>query len=317
MNKPLFRLFLLCLAMSTAYGLSAAEKKKKRGKKRRGTRVEKVERSPDFDRLVKLNSKVLFGGTIQLSGDKVTITYKTADEMRTGFHGKGIFDKSSPEMSGSNGSFVTDNTVAAGMVNRKKRGFWVSRYPLQGETWLDIQFRIPNLLNKQSSFSAIVNFDKKKKSGYQTNFFQTISRLSRGQPKSTRRPKLKKFRANASNWIKRGEIVPMGFGIRDGGCVANGKLGQKVIEIVRMPKVKDRGGHVAFSYAKIVFTFEGLVVSGLIDVAWCQEELDRLRKEGKLLEEKIASEEDGTNDTNSSAEGDNKEEVEKGEDSEE
>ena len=84
--------------------------------------------------------------------------------------------------------------------------------------------------------------------------------------------------------MPRGEKLTMGFGVKDGGCVVNGRLDGKTQEIVRMPKIKDLGGHVAFTYSRIVFTFEALTITGTVDHKWCEKEFKRLKKKGTLIE---------------------------------
>lgn len=165
-----------------------------------------------------------------------------------------------------------------------ERGLWVSRFPLQGDTWLDFGFRLPNLISSQSSFSAIVNWDPKKRSGYQTSFFNSISKLSRGRPSSRRMTRIKQYRRPPNDWFPRkGESVQIGFGIREGSCIV--EMAGK--EIVRVPVKKDQGGHVSFTFNKIVFTLDNLVITGNMDREWCEKEIAKLRKSGELIEKSV------------------------------
>ncbi len=254
---------------------------------------------PDMGRLLELNGAAIFGGSVKTKGERLEITFNKTGQMLRGFTGKGIHDSDSDLLKGSNRKFIQVGDKKGGRGGRGRggdkeekllpglavlgyeKGLWVSRFPLKGDTWVNFGFRLPNLISGQSSFAAIVNWDPKKRSGYQTSFFQSIAKLSRGRPISRRMTRIKQYRRPPNDWFPRkGESVQIGFGIQEGSCIVEmeGK------ENVRYPVKKDQGGHVSFAFNKLVFTLDNLVITGNMDREWCEKEIAKLRKSGELIE---------------------------------
>ena len=239
-----------------------------------------------FERLVEINSRELFGGKAKVKGDVVEVTFSADGEVKSGFEGTGIIDSKSPEMKGSNRKFIRlkdrkdkeeeqllPGLCAAGVGE----GAWVSRFPLAGNPWVQMSFRIPNLIGTQSAFKMRVNWNKG--TGIETNFFQTVSTLSSGKPKATRITSLQEFKGPPLDWFPRkGAGVKVEFGIREGK--AQVRLDGK--EVAAMPKVGDKGGKVALTYAKLLFTIQDLKVSGKLDRPWCEKRIEELKASGKL-----------------------------------
>ena len=278
------RIFCLAwvLIVFTCSPALADKPQKRKKKKSRSTTTSKVEKDTELGRLVELNSDQLFGGVAKVKDGKVEITYNKSGQLKSGFTG-GVLDAESDIIIGANRSFIMQGGdiypgfAAIGL----KDGLWVSKFPLKGATQLEFGFRIPNLVTQESNFKAIINWNPKKKSGFATNFFNKISRISRGKEKGSRLTPIKQYQRTASYWFPRkNDPVPIKFGIDDKGCAValNGK------ELVRVGKFKDLGGHVAFMYSKIGFTLHDLVVRGDLDTKWAKKEIKRLRKAGELVE---------------------------------
>ena len=257
--------------------------------------------APDLGHLLELNGAAIFGGKVKVRGEKLEITFNANGQMRRGFIGKGIHDADSDLMKGSNRKFIQHGEQKGRGRGRGRgrgggdeekllpglaalgyeKGVWISRFPLKGNTWLEFGFRLPNLISTQSSFAAIVNWDPKRKSGYQTSFFQSIAKLSRGRPKARKTTRIKQYRRRPNDWFPRkGESVKIGFGFDEGVCLV--RMVDK--ELVRYPVKKEEGGHVSFVFNKLVFTLDNLVITGDMDREWCEGEIAKLKKSGELIE---------------------------------
>jgi hypothetical protein len=239
-----------------------------------------------FERLVEENGPILFGGKVKVIGDRFEVVFDGDGQMRAGFEGKGIHDSKSEEIKGANRKFIRlkdkkDNEeeqlipglTAIGMGE----GTWLSRFPVAGEPWVEMGFRIPNLIGKESNVRVRVNW--KKKTGYETNFFKSISYISDGSVKGTNVTLLKEYQGTPNTWFPRkGKSVKVEFGVRDGRLVS--RVDSR--DVVVMPKTADRGGHIGITFSKLLFTIDNLKVRGKLDRAWCEKEIERLRAEGKL-----------------------------------
>lgn len=239
---------------------------------------------PPFEKLLELNQKELFGGVLTLKGDSFEVLFNADGHVKSGFEGKGIIDSKSEEMKGSNRRFMhygdqkdgeklLPGLAAVGLGE----GQWVSKFSVAGNAWVQMGFRIPNLMNYQSSFKLYVNW--KKGSGYETSFFQNISYVSGGMAKTTQTTTLPNYKKPACDWfVRKADPSKIEFGMRDGRCVVlmEGK------EMVSVPKVVDKGGHVAFIYKKLAFTIDNLKISGKLDREWLKKRIDELKSQGKL-----------------------------------
>ena len=261
----------------------AAEPAKKDG----GAKGTAVPRELPFEKLVEINSRAIFGGKAKVRGEDVELTFSADGEVKAGFEGTGIIDSKSPEMTGSNRKFIRlkdkknkdeeeqllPGLCAAGVGE----GAWVSRFTLAGSPWVQMTFRIPNLIGVQSAFKMRVNWNKG--AGIETNFFQTVSTLSSGKPKATKTTSLPEYKGPPLDWFPRkGPGVKVEFGVRGGK--AQVRLDGK--EIASMAKVGDKGGKVALTYAKLLFTIQDLKVSGKLDRPWCEKRIEELKASGKL-----------------------------------
>ena len=239
---------------------------------------------PPLERLLQLNSAAIFGGKLKLDGDRFEVVFDADGAVKAGFDGKGIIDSKSEEMTGANRNFIIEekkdgveklipNLAAVGIGE----GQWVSRFPVKSKTWVEFGFRVPNLITQESGFRLRVNWDKGV--GYETSFFQSIAFVAGGAPKTSVMTDFKEYRRAPSRWFPRKKAsVKIEYGIRDGDCVVlmNGK------ELVKVPKVADKGGRVSIAYRKLLFTIDSLKISGEIDRAWCEKRIEELKKEGKL-----------------------------------
>ena len=240
-----------------------------------------------FERLVEANGPLLFGGKTKVEGDRFEVLFNGVGQVKAGFEGTGIHDSKSDEMKGANRRFIRlkqkknndepeqliPGLAAIGIGD----GSWVSRFPVAGEPWVEMGFRVPNLIGKESTVRVRVNW--KKKTGYETNFFKTISYISNGTMKGTQTTPLKEYQGPPTTWFPRkGQAIKAEFGIKDGRVIS--RLDSK--DLVELSKASDRGGHIGLSYSKLLFTIQNLKVSGKLDRAWCEKEIERLRKEGKL-----------------------------------
>lgn len=265
-------------------------------------------RPPTFGELIELNGAAIFGGDVKVRGEQLEITFNRKGQMVKGFTGDGIHDEDSDLLKGANRRFIGTGGGGRGGGRGGRRGgrgggevkvmpglaalgyekgLWVSRFPLKGNTRLEFGFRLPNLISSQSRFSAIINWDPKKRSGYQTSFFQSVGRISGGRVSSQRMTRIKQYRRPPNDWFPRkGESVPIEFGIEEGACT----VAMSGNETVSYPVKKDTGGHVSFVFNNIVFTFDNLVITGDMDREWCGKEIERLRKSGELIDRKPATE---------------------------
>jgi hypothetical protein len=239
-----------------------------------------------FERLLEANGPLIFGGRVKVKGDRFEVLFNAAGQMKAGFEGKGIYDSKSEEMKGANRKFIRlkdkknkdeeeqllPGLTAIGVGD----GSFLSRFPVAGEPWVEMGFRIPNLIGKESNVRLRVNW--KKKSGYETNFFKTIAYVSDGNVKGSQVTPLKEYQGTPDSWFPRkGQSVKVEFGIREGRLIS--RMDSK--DVVLM-KASDKGGHIGFAYSKLLFTIVNLKISGKLDRAWCEKEVERLRAEGKL-----------------------------------
>ena len=286
----LARVFLVLglIWMSAAEKSSSARadgnEEKKRDKAADKGKTSTIEQLPPLDLLLQYNSRELFGGALTLKGDNFEVLFNADGHVKSGFEGKGIIDSKSEEMRGSNRRFMHYGDQKDGeklLPGLAAVGFgegqWVSRFPVAGNVWVQLGFRIPNLMNYQSSFKLGVNWNKG--TGYETSFFQNISYVSGGMVKSTQSTPIPEYKKPPHDWfVRKADPNKIEFGIRDGRCVVlmDGK------ELVVVPKVLDKGGNVTFSYKKIAFTIDNLKISGKLDREWCKKRIDELKSQGKL-----------------------------------
>ncbi len=241
---------------------------------------------PGLEQLLEINSALIFGGKATISGERLEVYFDQDGQLAAGFEGKGIIDSKSEQMKGANRNFIIlekKNNVetlvkglcAVGMGD----GTWTTRFPLGGESWVEVNVRVPNLIGAQSNLKLRVNWDKS--SGYETNFFNNVYFISDGATKGGATTQVDEYKPHASKWFPRKSktsFVKAGFGIRDGKCLVqlNGK------EIANLGKVSDRGGKVSIQFSKLAFTLDNLKVSGKLDRKWAEKEIARLRKAGTL-----------------------------------
>jgi hypothetical protein len=244
--------------------------------------------SVPLEELIQYNAEKLFGsGKVTIEGDRVTVFLDKDGHLYSTFEGRGLKDSTHADMQGANRRFIQygkkdgkgkkdeEEKLLPGLVGiGMDGGLWVSRFPLAGETRLQFDIRIPNILTRQSVLRVYINF--KGKPVFETSFFNSISKSGR-----RRMTQYRDYQAHASKWFPRkGEPVPVEFGIADGQCVVkfNGQ------EMVACPSGKETGGKVAFLYSKLLFTVQNLKISGKLDLDWCDETLAELEKKGELLE---------------------------------
>ena len=246
----------------------------------------KVKSQVPLEKLITLNAVELFGTEkVTLKEDCIEIIIDGAGHMAGASKGRNIYDSQHKKMVGSNrGFFTKDDTVIPGFcVLGKGKSVWTSRFPLAGETNLQFNFRIPNLLGRASDIRLRIN--SKKRGGYETTFFNSIAKVKKGKPSGRVVSSLKKYRGVPTRWFPRSaeKGVRVEFGIDKDGAFT--KLGNE--EIVRLKagrKFNDTGEEVVFSFKKILFTLQNLKISGLLDREWAASALAELEEKGKLLE---------------------------------
>jgi len=259
-------------------GRDSGKKTKGKAKKKKGKGPTEV--FEPFDKILELNGAALFGGKITLKGERLEIVYDQQGQLPVGFEGAGILDTNSPTLSDSFKDMIKDipGLVAFGLG----RGMWTSRFPLAGEVWVEFGMRVPNLIGAKSYLGVRVNWNDRKRTGYETGFFQTISPVSGGRPRGKQRSPLKKYQVLPHRWFPRGEPTSLrvAFGMREGSLVAQIKS-QDVVKL-SAKKVRDRGGKVAFVFNELTYTIDNLRIRGKVDRDWCQEQFAELKKAGKL-----------------------------------
>jgi hypothetical protein len=255
---------------------------------------EPSDEAPPFEKLLELNGPQIFGGTVKVDGENVEILFNADGQVKAAFEGKGIVDSKSPEMTGSNRRFIRKGDKKDGGQGKEKGkeeeklvpglcaagigdGLWTSKFGFLGDAWIEMGFRVPNILTRQSSFLLRVNWDKG--AGYETNFFQSIAYMSKGTPKGLIPNTLPEYKGHPEKWFPRkGDSVKVEFGIKGGQCV----LRLKDQDVITLPKVADKGGKISLAFSKLVFTIDNMKISGKVDKAWCEKQLAELKKKGKL-----------------------------------
>ncbi|MBI4587140.1 MAG: hypothetical protein HY717_24270 [Planctomycetes bacterium] len=239
---------------------------------------------PSFEKLLELNGPELFGGKVKMNGDQIEVVFDQDGQMKAGFEGPGIHDSTSDKLKGTNRSFIVvevkdgkEKLVPGFAVLGLERGAWVSKFAITGNVWIEFGFRIPNLINQQSSFKVRLNWEKG--AGYETDFFRKIAYVSGGMERSSVSTPLADYKRHPSAWMPRkGASNRVAFGMRDGKCLL--RFNDK--ELVAFPNAPDKGGKVAFEFGKILFTLDNLKISGKYDRSWCEKRLEELKKAGKL-----------------------------------
>ncbi len=261
----------------------------------KGEKEREKEKGPPADRpplrdLLTWNADAIFGGKLNLEGeDRFEVTFDKAGQMARGFEGQAIMDEKSPGAQGSNRKFYTkdkdkviDNLAAIGISPPSSVWtYWTSRFPVAGDVRVKLDFRIPNLLTQESGFVARVNWTKN--TWLETQFFSSVTKQAFGKAIAAARTGLKEYAGPASRWFPRkgGKEVPVEISTEGGKLKVNfaGK------DLVTLDKVADvPRGKVVFGFRKIVFTIQNLKVSGVLDKEWCEAEISRLAKAGKLIQ---------------------------------
>ncbi len=248
-------------------------------------------------KLLELNASQIFGGKLKLlDGDRFEVTFDGPGLMEKGFIAKGaaILDEKNAEPNGVNKKFFTKGDknnknkkddkapplpgLACVGFAGSRAALWTSRFPVAGDSRVTFDFRIPNLLTSQSKFLVRINADKR--SYLETNFFNNISKYANGKVIARSVTPHPKFSGIPTKWFPRkGDSVPMELAVEDDTLVVR-LSGQEVVAMKRLGKVDQ--GHVAFLFQKFVFTLQNLKISGKLDLAWCEEEIKKLKKENKL-----------------------------------
>jgi hypothetical protein len=267
-------------------GEASAGKEADAGKDGEKGRTSVESKDGAFDRLVEANGPLIFGGKVKVLGDRFEVLFDGDGQVKAGFEGKGIHDSKSEDMKGANRKFIRlkdkkdkeEEQLIPGLTAIGiGEGTWLSRFPVAGEPWVEMGFRIPNLIGKESNVRIRVNW--KKKTGYETNFFKSISYVSDGTVKGTNVTPIKEYQGTPNTWFPRkGKSVKVEFGVRDGRMIS--RIDAR--DVVMLQKPIDRGGHIGITFSKLLFTIDNLKVSGKLDRAWCEKEIEKLRAAGKL-----------------------------------
>jgi hypothetical protein len=267
-----------------------AGKDAEKGAARKGRTVLKT--GVPLERLIELNAAALFGsGKVKVGGGRVEVLLDKDGDLASSFEGSGLVDSRHEQMQGANRKFIQygdqkdGEKLLPGLAGiGMEKGIWVSRFPLAGDTKVTFQIRVPNLLTRLSSIKLRINWNGK--TGYETNFFGSIAKVSNDSAGAPRWGPDPKFKKPAPEWFpRRGEPVPVEFGMEEGRCVV--RFENK--EVVAYPKLKDSGGKVVFIFNKVLFTVQSLKISGKLDLEWCRERLAELEKKGELREEAPAA----------------------------
>jgi hypothetical protein len=249
---------------------------------------------PPLETLLKLNERAIFGGTFTSQGDdRFEVLFNASGQMMKGFETQGpeIIDDKSPLGVGGNRRFFTKKEkdkeiILAGFAAlglgppAAKPGVWTSRFPVGGAVKVSFTFRIPNLLTRQSVFNVRLNVDK---SNYlESSFFTKVSKMSYGKNLGFATSLIKQYKRPPSDWFPRNEAegVPVELTVEDQKFTVR----MKNAEVVSLDKGTDMTkGKVAFAFTRVAFTIQNLKISGSLDRAWCEKEIEALEKAGKLL----------------------------------
>jgi len=261
-------------------GREDGKKKKKRKKGyKKGKKKEPAEVFEPFDKILELNGPAMFGGKVTLKGEQLEILYNQEGQFPVGFEGDGMLDTKSPTLSEAFKAMIKGTTGL--VVFGLGKGSWTSRFPIAGDVWVEFGMRVPNLIGSQSNLKVRINWNDRKRYGYETGFFTSISYLSRGRPKGRKPTALKKYQVLPHRWFPRTEgSLRVAFGIRNGALVS--QINSKDIVKLSAKKVKDKGGKIAFVFSELTYTIDNLKIRGKVDRKWCVENLAELKKAGKL-----------------------------------
>lgn len=235
----------------------------------------------DLDRLIQANSLHLFGkGKVTIQDGTVEILLNKDGHLASAFRGKNIMDSTHPKLAGAERRFIKDgDSILPGLAGVAfGKGIWESRFRLAGKINVSFDIRMPGLVNSQSK--PRVRILNKKGTGWETTFFNTISRVAGGKSKGKMLTKDPKYRKPGPKWFPRtGESIPISFGFDDDGL----RVLFKKKELVRTKKAKPKGGKVVIQFSKIVFTVQNLKITGDLDRDWCKKRLRQLLKSGDLV----------------------------------
>jgi len=258
------------------------------------------EKDVPLEKLLQWNAPALFGGKLKLEGDDhFEVTFDGPGMMEKGFVAKGapVVDQDNALKNGVNKKFYTKGDKNRGRGRQQddkapplpglacvgfagsRAGMWTSRFPVAGDVRVTFEFRIPNLITRQSLFIARLNVDKSKY--LQTTFFNSVSKRVAGRPTAMRKTPHRKYSGPASEWYpRRGESVPMELVVENDKFVVR-LQGDEVVSLDDVGPINH--GRVAFLFQKFVFTLQNLKISGKLDKKWCLEEIKKLEKKGTLM----------------------------------
>ncbi|MBN1443159.1 MAG: hypothetical protein JXA90_10640 [Planctomycetes bacterium] len=269
--------------------------------KTKSSRKGELQSLVELDDLIQYNAKALFGTeSVKIDGDRVTILLNKDGHLYGAFEGKNLMDSTHPDLTGANRRFVREARKDGGRGGKRGgppagkeedekilpglagialgAGSWISKFQLAGGIRVKFDMRVPNILTRQSSVTLITNY--KGRPTLATPFFNAIVK----NPGSTYPTPIRDYRSHASNWFPRkGEAIPIDFGIDDEQCVVRFD-GKDIVSCPVEPR-EDKGGRIAIQFNKVVFTLQNLEISGQLDRDWARKQLAELEAAGDLRED--------------------------------
>jgi hypothetical protein len=239
-----------------------------------------AEERPPLERLIQLNGERLFGGETHVEGERITVSFKKAEQFARAFEGPGMIRPE--DLKGANHAMLdkVEHPLGAGRGD----GEWLSRFELTGDVEATFKLKIPNI-QKGSQLTLWLN--KSQKSALQTSFFQNAALLVGGKARK-RVSSGKEFQAPPEKWFEKKEPVGVALSVKGGKF----SVRLKKDEVLSLDEVTDApGGRIGFSFHKLSFVVSDLTVSGKFDRAWCEGQIKELDAKGSLaIKEKPAPE---------------------------
>ena len=240
------------------------------------------------EQLAVLNGAALFGVPLKITKGRFTVIYPGAGEFDKGFisrsRGRGrVFSNIADVKNATHRKLLIDGhskgkATLVGLMG----GSTLSRFELVDDYKISFRMRIPRL-DARGRFSFLLNHQGS--SFVQTNFFQDVVIASK---KIRVRTKNKRFAVPAYRWFDKGpQGMPVVITCKGGKLsvsvgVLNGKK-EEMVEVVSTEVTDPPPGKIGFNFEGISFLISSFRIDGKFPRAWCEKEMEALRKAGKLV----------------------------------